>query len=629
MIKNSSTRAALAAYNLNATNRWCLTGTPIQNSLDDIYSLLHFIRAENMNDRWWWNLMIVKPIRRNNSRGFSRLQNMLQGVVLRRTKQHTIDGKPILSLPPCHIVKIETPFSPTESQFYNALFENAQSIFNAYLESGNLLKHYIHILELLLRLRQCCVHPLLVLMCTTLDWRKQKGRKQTSSLHDLKREYERTLQQLLAKNNEEDINDNKTEKKRRKPADLAACLLSSTPKRSPLERHKASLLLIRNSDKENVLDEEEEEEEEEATMGEAGNGGVDLCYICYSNFEEDVMETSCGHRFCKECIENWLIEGRGKEGAGGEEMEGEGRCPIRSCGRKLTLKTLKNVSQQQQQIEEERRRNNRIEEAERGATPTTPLKALLLKRNSSFWNANEEERKQRRQEEGEGESEEEFHFLRSTKIAALIQELHRHCSSRREMEDRKDSSVSASLSSSPPEKCLVFSQFTMCLDLIELALQQEGFHYVRLDGSLSKSQRAAAINRFKRNPSTTVFLISLKTGGCGLNLTEATRVYLMDPWWNPSAEQQAIDRAFRLGQQRPVTVTRFIIKGSIEERILEIQEEKRRMAHDAFSGTSSLSTAGNTAADDGGVSPSAARVECSHHEGTTLGVKDLRSLFQK
>jgi SNF2 family DNA or RNA helicase len=79
-----------------------------------------------------------------------------------------------------------------------------------------------------------------------------------------------------------------------------------------------------------------------------------------------------------------------------------------------------------------------------------------------------------------------------------------------------------------------------------------------------------------------IFLISMKAGGLGLNLVSASRVFLLDPWWNPSAEEQAIDRVHRLGQTRPVFVTRFVIEGSIEERILELQEKKRKLVQGAL-----------------------------------------------
>lgn len=103
---------------------------------------------------------------------------------------------------------------------------------------------------------------------------------------------------------------------------------------------------------------------------------------------------------------------------------------------------------------------------------------------------------------------------------------------------------------------------------------QIGIKLVRLDGSLTMSVRNKLISSFANDPSIIVFLISLKAGGVALNLTAASHVMLMDPWWNPAMEQQAQDRIHRLGQYKPIKVTRFIIRGSVEERMLKLQEKK-------------------------------------------------------
>eukprot|EP01089_Gocevia_fonbrunei_P004241 TRINITY_DN14260_c0_g1_i2.p1 TRINITY_DN14260_c0_g1~~TRINITY_DN14260_c0_g1_i2.p1 ORF type:complete len:152 (-),score=30.77 TRINITY_DN14260_c0_g1_i2:93-548(-) len=112
-------------------------------------------------------------------------------------------------------------------------------------------------------------------------------------------------------------------------------------------------------------------------------------------------------------------------------------------------------------------------------------------------------------------------------------------------------------------KSIVFSQWTSMLDLVEKPLALCGLKFVRLDGSMSQAQREASIKSFRTDPEIKVFLVSMKAGGLGLNLTSASHVFLLDPWWNPATEDQAIDRVHRLGQKRPVIVTRFVIKDSI------------------------------------------------------------------
>lgn len=135
-----------------------------------------------------------------------------------------------------------------------------------------------------------------------------------------------------------------------------------------------------------------------------------------------------------------------------------------------------------------------------------------------------------------------------------------------------------------PIKCIVFSQWTQFLDLIEGPLKTNGFSFARLDGSMNRPTRTAELKRFKDRPDVNVILISIKAGGVGLNLTHASRVYIMKPYWNPAVEQQAIDRVHRMGQTLEVQTIRFIVGGSIEERMVETQEKKKRLVSMTFKG---------------------------------------------
>lgn len=147
-------------------------------------------------------------------------------------------------------------------------------------------------------------------------------------------------------------------------------------------------------------------------------------------------------------------------------------------------------------------------------------------------------------------------FQTSTKIDALREEI-------RNMVERDGSA-----------KGLVFSQFTSFLDLINYSLQKSGIDCVQLVGSMSIAARNAAITRYTDDPHCKIFLMSLKAGGVALNLTVASHVFLMDPWWNPAVERQAQDRIHRIGQYKPIRMVRFVIENTIEERILKLQEKK-------------------------------------------------------
>ncbi|KAI8381219.1 SNF2 family N-terminal domain-containing protein [Radiomyces spectabilis] len=132
------------------------------------------------------------------------------------------------------------------------------------------------------------------------------------------------------------------------------------------------------------------------------------------------------------------------------------------------------------------------------------------------------------------------------------------------------------------DKTIVFSQFMGMLDIVETALKQKGYKTVRYDGSMNVKQRDAALACFFANPEVTVLLVSTKCGSLGLNLTVANRVVMMDIWWNPALENQAIDRVHRIGQTKPVEVHRIFITDTVEDRILELQKKKQALCDGAL-----------------------------------------------
>ena len=127
------------------------------------------------------------------------------------------------------------------------------------------------------------------------------------------------------------------------------------------------------------------------------------------------------------------------------------------------------------------------------------------------------------------------------------------------------------------KKVLLFSSFTSVLDLLKEKLKEEHISYYLLTGSNTKEERQKLVNQFQ-NDSTDVFLISLKAGGTGLNLTAAEAVIHFDPWWNISAQNQATDRAYRIGQNKSVQVFQLIMKDTIEEKIQNLQQLKKNLA---------------------------------------------------
>jgi len=139
-------------------------------------------------------------------------------------------------------------------------------------------------------------------------------------------------------------------------------------------------------------------------------------------------------------------------------------------------------------------------------------------------------------------------------------------------------------------RLLVFSQFTSLLGLLRDELDEQGLTYCYLDGSTPQKQRQLEVDRYQNSPDIPVFLISLKAGGTGLNLTGADTVVHFDPWWNPAVEAQASDRAHRIGQTKVVTSYKLICTGTVEEKVMAMQETKRRLLADVFEASDAVNS---------------------------------------
>lgn len=159
-------------------------------------------------------------------------------------------------------------------------------------------------------------------------------------------------------------------------------------------------------------------------------------------------------------------------------------------------------------------------------------------------------------------------FQSSTKIEALLDEINKM------------------MKGDAANKCIVFSQFGAMLELVEFRLKRAGIACVVLRGGMSMQARNDSLTAFNSDPALRVILISLKAGGEGLNLQVANHVFLLDPWWNPACEMQAIQRAHRIGQTREVRAVRFITTGTVEEKIVALQEKKQLVFDGAIDGSS-------------------------------------------
>ncbi|KAL5580233.1 hypothetical protein UlMin_012675 [Ulmus minor] len=434
-IKSSKSQISMAASALVADCRWCLTGTPIQNKLEDIYSLLRFLRVEPWGNWAWWNKLIQKPYEEGDERGLKLVQSVLKPIMLRRTKFSTDrDGRPILVLPPADIQVIYCELTEAEKDFYEALYKRSKVKFDQFVDQGRVLHNYASILELLLRLRQCCDHPFLVM--------SRGDTQEFSDLNKLARRFLKGSQNSM----EGEVKD--------------------LPSRAYIQ-----------------------EVMEELLKGEQGE-----CPICLEAFEDAVL-TPCAHRLCRECL---LASWRNVT---------SGLCPV--CRKVINRQDL----------------------------ITAPTESRFQVDVNKNW-------------------------VESSKVTVLLRELE-----------------TLRLSGS---KSIVFSQWTAFLDLLEIPLSRSNIPFLRLDGTLNQQQRETVIKQFSEDSSIMVLLMSLKAGGVGINLTAASNAFVLDPWWNPAVEEQAVMRIHRIGQTQSVMIRRFIVKGTVEERMEAVQARKQRMISGAL-----------------------------------------------
>eukprot|EP00123_Amoebidium_parasiticum_P010980 comp20442_c0_seq1/m.25985 comp20442_c0_seq1/g.25985 ORF comp20442_c0_seq1/g.25985 comp20442_c0_seq1/m.25985 type:complete len:1073 (-) comp20442_c0_seq1:89-3307(-) len=503
-IKNRNTKGAKACFELKATYRWALSGTPIQNNLEELYSLFHFLKLQNYGD-WSW---FKTQIKARSDRNIKRLQAIMTQVCLRRLKTMKYQGKPLIELPKRIINLSAHQFTADEQEFYTALETRAQIRFNTYVREGTVMKNYSHILVLLLRLRQACCHPSLPMEADLCA--EATGERIFAGSHGGSEAGSETASDPPSTKSTDKSDDAPTSGE--KPAKQKAPFL--TP-------------------------------EALARVQEVNPEEFD-CPICF-DLAEIISVTKCGHLFCNTCIEDHMSRDMDRQD------DNTARCPTcRGSIAETDVKRLKDVVPS--------RKDKRI-----GPDPVVVAKKVAKAAGHQNAPPNLDE-PPARTELGIAKYGQ---WVSSTKIDKLMEHL---------INLRKEGKG---------ERSVVFSQFTKYLDLIEIPLTCHGFKFLRYDGSMNVPQREEAVRLFRSDPSYTVIIMSLKCASVGLNLAVASRVFLMDVWWNPAVEDQAIDRVHRIGQKNDVIVERLTIKlshesGSVEDRILRLQEEKRELVKGAF-----------------------------------------------
>ena len=466
-IREASTKQSKAICSLAAQRRWCLTGTAIQNRIDDLGSLTKFLHLFPYDTAVGFNQHVRGPATSGDANFMQSLRVFVDSFSLRRLKDR-IDlpkrSEPIVSL----------PFSIEEKQLHD-FFKDLSQIEVQELtrrrgtgEKGGKQMHSV--LQGILALRRIAAHGRELL--NEKDLAKVKGI---------------TADEAIDLENEQEWKPISREEATSHLSMLAEAAFDFC--RSCNKRIGGDSPTVESND---------------------GADGV-RCYVlpCY-----DVV--------CHDCFEPF------KEPIDAQPDEAPSTCPF--CSATIASQYI--------------------------AISAVNAEGLELAPNDNVPNENLAQ-------------EEARHYGGPhTKTKALLKDI-------QEMKVLSEPLVEQG---EPPLKCVVFSEWTQHLDLIERALTDYEHTFVRIDGKMSLSKRRKVLDTFNTDDSTTILLASIKAAGQGLNLTVASRVFIMEPLWNPAAEVQAVDRVHRIGQKREVIITRYRMEDSIEQKIGELQQKKIKLA---------------------------------------------------
>ncbi|KAF8486693.1 SNF2 family N-terminal domain-containing protein [Gautieria morchelliformis] len=524
-IRNRVTRTSRCVARLDSTYRWVLTGTPVTNTLADLYALVRFLRFRPFNDWKEFNERIARVQRKRPDLAGQRAQALLKKCLLRRTKDTKLEGKLILQLPPKQIEVVEIDFSPDERDIYNKVEKRQQQKMSKFLKAGTVMKKYAVVLVMLLRLRQVCNHPQLI----TLDDYDEDG-------HRVIEDDEGPMQMDTSPAGE-------LERAER----LLGCEFVMQAKAKLLEQVQARI------------------------QAEAQGTGVEEedtdCPICFDTYVNNCRMTSCRHLFCGDCLNDLFKSPPNgldvQDAAYAQAMQsGTRSCPV--CRGDIHPEKVFKVSAFEPTMEELNALRNELngpELVDMTLEDDTPIPVDEKGKGKGKATVKDEEDLDGLDLASLDRGDNFDPSAKMLKMTEFIKEW---------------------MTTAPDDKIICYSQWTSMITLVETLLHRDNIETIRFDGKMSRLSRDIAISRFKKRSGPSIMLISLKCGGVGLNLVEANRVLCLDLAWNAATENQAFDRVHRMGQQKDVHVKRLIIRNTVEERILNLQSTKQSLADAAL-----------------------------------------------
>eukprot|EP00741_Cyanophora_paradoxa_P003533 tig00000711_g3431.t1 len=550
-IKYAACAQAKMAIRLESPIRWLASGTPMQTHIMDLRSIFKYLRVYPFNVENGWNAVVKKNYDKHLKSGLQVTEHMVRSLVMRHVKAQVLGGKALVTLPPRRVETVAAEWrTEDERLLYERLFPVVRRKFLALAETDESLRaKYVDMVACVLALRQACSHP-------------------------------RSLPLVRFSGEQEAAGDPLGLPAVEGEAGRGAGAARPAPKSLSLEQ---ILKGLSGADKGREYIRELERALREGT----GGGGAIQCAICLDAIEAPCAVRPCLHLFCQECIAGLFAAG-----------EKKAQCP--SCRRPFTERQLVHIALreeaepeaaapgdedegEEQKQEQEQEQGDEEDEGEEGEGEGAPADA------SSPSSGAGRRRKQRGRggkaspSAASGRAGRQPELLIPAVIPGDIGEDTVARYKRAVFEDGTKLSLlleelDALWGRDAAAKVVVFTYFAHTFERVVEALTERGIKHSKLCGSMAQKSRARALRLFSEKPDVNVFVLSVRAGAVGLTLTAANWAFILEPCVNVGTEEQAINRIHRIGQTREVNVKILWLRGTVEERILQVRTRLKQAA---------------------------------------------------
>ncbi|KAI7238632.1 hypothetical protein KC330_g2487 [Hortaea werneckii] len=514
-IKNHKSHTSLAARGLESRHRWAISGTPILNTLAEMYPYFKFLKVPQSGS---YRIFKQNFCTDEDPDGVNRLNVFLRKIMIRRTHCDTLFNARLLDLPTPREHTLWLEFGEVERQIYDIVRDRFVKHINMIAKQDGLVRQYSHVWTLILRLRQLCSHPLLIQgPITDLLEREdfEKLNRITADEDDNQDQGASLLFHLrqVLKNN------------------TGVNHLNSDLKGAIISEDRVAVVDVTNYD--DITDQTGSKHGVKYKLQKYLNHLKSsdhwdaikqrcLCTGCRQT-PENPFVTSCFHIYCHSCLTDLqhMAARRGHDQARCSEC-GEAYSSAEPC----------------QEIEEFQDSSSSAESVQGSSSQSSKKGKKSKKKNEDDWINLPGE------------------ILPSAKTQATKAQLLNW------------------IEEDPDCKCIVFTQFLDMVRILSKVCKMEKWGYVTYSGKMSHDSRDKAVREFENDPTKRIMLASLKSGGLGLNLTMASKVICLDPWWNNAIEQQAFCRVFRIGQTKETEMIRFVVSNTIDSAMMAMKERK-------------------------------------------------------